>query len=82
MDFNGTIQPLMLRLNSISLEYDTTLCKAAFLPELSIERRVDVPKKFIIPIGGDDLDSITNDLDFQSANENNIIGEDDANQVR
>ena len=72
----------MQRLNSISLEYDTTPCKAAFLPELSIERRVDVPKKFIIPIGGDDLDSITNDLDFQSANENNIIGEDDANQVR
>ena len=72
----------MLRLNWISLEYDTTLCKAAFLPELSIERRVDVPKKFIIPISGDDLDSFTNDLDFPSANENNIIGEDDANQVR
>ena len=41
-----------------SLEYDTTLCKAAFLPELSIERRVDVPKKFILPDG--DIDSTNN----------------------
>ena len=73
---------MMLRLKPISLEYDTTLCKAAFLPELSIERRVDVPKKFIIPIGGDNLESVTNDLGFPSANENNIIEEDDSNQVR
>ena len=41
-----------------SLEYDTTLCKAAFLPELSIERRFDVPKKFILPDG--DIDSTNN----------------------
>merc|ERR1712018_246737 len=40
------------------LDYDTTLCKAAFLPELSIERRVDVPKKFILPDG--DIDSTNN----------------------
>ena len=73
---------MMLRLKPISLEYDTTLCKAAFLPELSIERRVDVPKKFILPIGGDNLESVTNDLDFPSANENNIIEEHDSNQVR
>ena len=46
-----------------SLEYDTTLCKAAFLPELSIERRVDVPKKFILSDG--DLDSTSSkDLKF------------------
>ena len=44
-----------------SLEYDTTLCKAAFLPELSIERRVDVPKKFILP-----------DVDVDSTNHNNV----------
>ena len=46
-----------------SLEYDTTLCKAAFLPELSIERRVDVPKKFILSDG--DIDSTSSqDLKF------------------
>ena len=46
-----------------SLEYDTTLCKAAFLPELSIERRVDVPKKFILSDG--DIDSKSSkDLKF------------------
>ena len=45
-------------MESSSLEYDTTLCKAAFLPELSIERRVDVPKKFILPDG--DVDSTNN----------------------
>merc|ERR1712223_1818964 len=78
--FQCVIQTLIGSFRYYGLEYDTTLCKAAFLPELSIERRVDVPKKFIIPICGDDLDSFTNDLDFQSANENNIIGEDDANQ--
>ena len=40
------------------MDYDTSLCKAAFLPELSIERRVDVPKKFILPDG--DIDSTNN----------------------
>ena len=45
------------------MEYDTTLCKAAFLPELSIERRVDVPKKFILSDG--DVDSTSSkDLKF------------------
>merc|ERR1739845_119473 len=74
------LQTLISSFRYYGLEYDTTLCKAAFLPELSIERRVDVLKKFIIPIGGDDLDSITDELDFPSANENNIIGEEDASQ--
>ena len=46
-----------------SLEYDTTLCKAAVLPELSIERRVDVPKKSILSDG--DIDSTSSkDLKF------------------
>ena len=42
------------------MEYDISLCKAALLPtELSIERRVDVPKKFILPnyVANDVVDS-------------------------
>ena len=51
------------------MEYDTTLCKAAFLPELSIERRVDVPKKFIL-----------SDSDIDNTNSKNLnIEEDDDN---
>merc|ERR1712226_895269 len=52
------LQTLISSFRYYGLEYDTTLCKAAFLPELSIERRVDVPKKFIIPDG--DIDSTNN----------------------
>ena len=63
-----------------SLEYDTTLCKAAFLPELSIERRVDVPKKFILSDG--DIDSTSSkDLKFVD-NEEDVkkIRKDEANE--
>merc|ERR1711997_692833 len=56
--FQCVIQTLIGSFRYYGLEYDTTLCKAAFLPELSIERRVDVPKKFILPDG--DIDSTNN----------------------
>ena len=46
------------KIYTLSLEYDTTLCRAAFLPELSVERRVDVPKKFIIPNDDDINDNV------------------------
>ena len=62
------------------MEYDTTLCKAAFLPELSIERRVDVPKKFILSDG--DIDSTSSkDLKFVD-NEEDVkkIRKDEANE--
>ena len=65
-------------LSFYSLEYDTTLCKAAFLPELSIERLADVPKKFILPDG--DIDSTNNkNLNIYNAEDTveKIKGEED-----
>jgi hypothetical protein len=47
------LQTLINSFRFSGLEYDITLCRAAFLPELSVERRVDVPKKFIISTEGD-----------------------------
>merc|ERR1711997_1210991 len=64
--FQCVIQTLIGSFRYYGLEYDTTLCKATFLPELSIERRVDVPKKFILPDG--DVDSTNNkNLNIYSA---------------
>jgi len=67
--FQCVIQTLIGSFRYYGLEYDTTLCKAAFLPELSIERRVDVPKKFIL-----------SDSDIDNTNSKNLnIEEDDDN---
>merc|ERR1712244_131739 len=76
--FQCVIQTLIGSFRYYGLEYDTTLCKAAFLPELSIERRVDVPKKFILPDG--DVDSTNNkNLNIYNAEDTveKIKGEED-----
>merc|ERR1711879_250878 len=72
------LQTLISSFRYYGLEYDTTLCKAAFLPELSIERRVDVPKKFILPDG--DIDSTNNkNLNIYNAEDSveKVKGEED-----
>ena len=60
------------------MEFDTTLCKAAFLPEVSVERRVDVPKKFILPNGDVDSNNNNNQKSYNEPSSIDIIGD---NQV-
>jgi hypothetical protein len=71
------LQTLINSFQFYGLEYDTTLCKAAFLPEVLVERRVDVPKKFLIP-NGEDIDASNNNNNqkrYDESSIDNIIGD-------